>query len=164
MTTSANRSDTTPEQRLLQLGITLPPPWADKPNRVRALRSGIHVFMSGHGPLDPATDAPLVVGKLGRELGIEQGAAAARLTALACLGTLRGHLGTLDRVVRVVRVLGFINCAPGFNSPSNVLNGFSDVMLDVFGEAGRHTRSAIGVAELYSDIPIEVEALFEVRD
>ena len=77
MTTTANRPDATPEQRLLQLGITLPPPWADKPNRVRALRSGIHVFMSGHGPLDPATDAPLVVGKLGRELDIEQGAAAA---------------------------------------------------------------------------------------
>lgn len=154
----------TPEQRLRQRGIVLPAPWKDRDNRVRALRSGIHVFMSGHGPLDPATDAPLRVGKLGRELDIDQGAAAARLAGLACLGTLRGHLGSLDRVVRVVRVLGFINCAPGFNRPSNVLNGFSDLMVEVFGEAGRHTRSAIGVAELYADIPVEVEALFEVRD
>lgn len=164
MNTTGMQQAGSPEQRLRQLGIELPAPWADKPNRVRALRSGIHVFMSGHGPLDPLTDAPLVTGKLGRELSVDQGIAAARLAALGCLGTLRGHLGTLDRVVRVVRVLGFINCAPGFNTPSNVLNGFSDVMLDVFGEAGRHTRSAIGVAELYSDIPVEVEALFEVRD
>lgn len=154
----------TPEQRLSSCGIILPQPWKDRDNRVRALRSGIHVFMSGHGPLDPLTDAPLVVGKLGRELDIAQGAAAARLAGLACLGTLRGHLGSLDRVRRVVRVLGFINCAPGFSSPSNVLNGFSDLMVEVFGEAGRHTRSAIGVAELYADIPVEVEALFEVSD
>ncbi len=154
----------TPEQRLQQHGIVLPAPWKDRDNRVRALRSGIHVFMSGHGPLDPMTDAPLVVGKLGRELDVEGGIAAARLAGLACLGTLRGHLGTLDRVVRCVRVVGFINCAPGFNTPSLVLNGFSDLMVEVFGEAGRHARSAIGVAELYSDIPIEVEAWFEVRD
>lgn len=154
----------TPEQRLTERGIVLPKAWRDRDNRVRALRSGIHVFMSGHGALDPDTDAPLVVGKLGRELDVDGGIAAARLAGLACLGTLRGHLGTLDRVVRCVRVLGFINCAPGFNTPSLVLNGFSDLMVEVFGEAGRHTRSAIGVAELYADIPIEVEALFEVRD
>ena len=118
--------------------------------------------MSGHGPL--AHDStPLVVGKLGRELDTEQGAAAARLAGLACLGTLRGHLGgNLGRVTRVVRVLGFVNCAPGYNTPSNVLHGFSDLMVEIFGEAGRHTRSAIGVAELYSDIPVEVEALFEI--
>lgn len=151
------------EQRLREMGITLPPPWKDEANRVRALRSGIHVYMSGHGPLAP-DNSPLVAGKLGRELSIEQGAAAARLAGLACLGTLRGHLGSLDRVTRVVRVLGFVNCAPGFNTPSNVMHGFSDLMVEVFGEIGRHTRSAIGVAELYADIPVEVEALFEVAD
>ena len=151
-----------PEQRLARLGLTLPPPFKDEANRVRALRSGAHVYMSGHGPL--AHDStPLVVGKLGRELDTEQGAAAARLAGLACLGTLRGHLGgNLGRVTRVVRVLGFVNCAPGYNTPSNVLHGFSDLMVEIFGEAGRHTRSAIGVAELYSDIPVEVEALFEI--
>ena len=151
------------EQRIKDLGIVLPPPWRDRDNRVRALQSGNHVYLSGHGPLAPDS-TPLVVGKLGRELNVEQGAAAARLTALACLGTLRGSIGDLDRVVRVVRVLGFINCAPGFNTPSLVMNSFSDVMVQVFGEAGRHTRSSIGVAELYADMPLEVETLFEIRD
>ena len=151
------------ESRIRELGITLPPPWRDEANRVRALRSGNHVYMSGHGPLDPDS-TPIVVGKLGRELTVEQGMAAARLTGLACLGTLRGHLGSLDRVERVVRVLGFVNCAPGFNTPSLVMHGFSDLMVEVFGERGRHTRSAIGVAELYADIPVEIEALFEIGD
>ena len=150
-----------PEQRLARLGLTLPPPFKDEANRVRALRSGAHVYMSGHGPLG-AGNVPYVAGKLGRELTIAQGAEAARLTGLCCLSTLRTYLGDLDQVGRVVRVLGFINCAPGFNRPSEVLNGFSDLMIEVFGDAGRHTRSAIGVAELYADMPIEVEALFEL--
>ena len=153
----------THEQRLAGLAVSLPPPFRDEANRVRALRSGQHVFMSGHGPLG-AGNVPLVVGKLGRELNVQQGYEAARLTGLCCLSTLRTYLGSLDGVARVVRVLGFINCAPGFNAPSNVLNGFSDLMIEVFGEAGRHTRSAIGVAELYADMPIEVEALFELAD
>ena len=150
-----------PEQRLVRLKLKLPPPFKDEPNRVRALRSGAHVYMSGHGPLGPG-NVPYVTGKLGRELTIAQGAEAARLTGLCCLSTLRTYLGDLDQVGRVVRVLGFINCAPGFNRPSEVLNGFSDLMIEVFGDAGRHTRSAIGVAELYADMPIEVEALFEL--
>ena len=148
------------EQRLSALGLVLPPPFKDEANRVRALRSQGMIYMSGHGPLGE-NNVPLVMGKLGRELSIEQGRAAARLAGLATLGTLRHFLGTLDGVARCVRVVGFVNCAPGFNRPSEVLHGFSDLMLEVFGEAGRHTRSAIGVAELYSDIPIEVEALFE---
>jgi enamine deaminase RidA (YjgF/YER057c/UK114 family) len=150
------------ERRLVELGLTLPPPWQDKDNRVRALTSGSYVYMSGHGPLSP-NSTPLVVGKLGRELDVAQGAAAARITGLAVLGTLRGHIGSLDRVVRLVRVLGFVNCAPGFNTPSLVMNAFSDLMVEVFGEAGRHTRSSIGVAELYADMPVEIEALFEIR-
>lgn len=150
-----------PEQRLARLGLKLPPPFEDEANRVRALRSGAHVYMSGHGPLGPG-NVPYVTGKLGRELTIAQGAEAARLTGLCCLSTLRTYLGDLDQVGRVVRVLGFVNCAPRFNRPSEVLNGFSDLMIEVFGDAGRHTRSAIGVAELYADMPIEVEALFEL--
>lgn len=151
----------TNEQRLAKLGVTLPPPFKDEANRVRALRSGNHIYMSGHGPLGPG-NVPYVTGKLGRELTTEQGAEAARIAGLCCLSTLRTYLGHLDGITRVVRVVGFINCAPGYNTPSNVLHGFSDLMIDVFGDAGRHTRSAIGVAELYADIPIEVEALFEV--
>lgn len=149
------------EARLKALGVELPPPFRDEANRVRALRSGNHIFMSGHGPLGPG-NVPYVTGKLGRELTVEQGYDAARLTGLCVLSTVRFYLGSLDPIVRVVRVLGFINCAPGFNTPPPVLNGFSDLMIEVFGEGGRHTRSAIGVAELYADIPIEVEALFEV--
>ena len=149
------------EARLQALGVALPPPFRDEANRVRALRSGNLIYMSGHGPLG-AGNVPMVAGKLGRELSIEQGYEAARLTGLCCLSTLRNHLGTLEPVTRVVKVTGFINCAPGFNTPSEVLHGFSDLMVAVFGEAGRHARSAIGVAELYADIPIEVEALFEV--
>ena len=149
------------EQRLAALGVELPPPFRDEDHRVRALRSGPHIYMSGHGPLGPG-NVPLVSGKLGRDLTVEQGYQAARLTGLCCLSTLRTYLGTLDPVIRVVRVVGFINCASGFNTPSEVLHGFSDLMVEIFGEAGRHTRSAIGVAELYADIPVEVEALFEV--
>ena len=148
---------------MIELGIQLPPPFRDEANRVRALRSGSMIYMSGHGPLGEG-NVPLVVGKLGRELSIPEGCAAARLTGLACLGTLRAYLGSLDSIVRCVRVVGFINCAPGFNTPSDVLHGFSDLMVEVFGDAGRHVRSAIGVAELYADIPIEVEALFEVAN
>lgn len=151
----------TAEQRLKKLGLDLPPPFRDEANRVRALRSGNHIYMSGHGPLGEG-NVPLVSGKLGRELTIPEGYDAARLTGLCCLSTLRNHLGTLDPITRVVRVVGFINCAPGFNTPSDVLHGFSDLMVDVFGENGRHVRSAIGVAELYADIPVEVEALFEI--
>lgn len=149
------------EERLAALGVTLPPPFRDEANRVRALRSGIHIHMSGHGPLG-AGNVPMMTGKLGRELSIAQGREAARLAGLCTLSTLRTYLGDLNSITRVVRVIGFVNCTPGFNMPSEVLHGFSDLMVEVFGEAGRHTRSAIGVAELYADIPIEVEALFEV--
>ena len=152
----------THEERLAALGVTLPPPFRDEANRVRALRSGNHIYMSGHGPLGPG-NVPMMVGKLGGKLTIPEGREAARLAGLCTLSTLRTYLGDLNAITRVVRVVGFINCAPGFNTPSDVLHGFSDLMIDVFGEAGRHTRSAIGVAELYADMPIEVEALFEVN-
>ena len=151
------------ERRLRELGLVLPPPWKDQPNRVRALRSGNMVYMSGHGPLD-ADSRPLLAGKLGRELTAQQGAEAARLAALACLGTLKGRIGDLDRVSRVVRQLGFVNCEPDFADLPAVMNGFSDLMVAVFGEAGRSTRSVIGVAQLYAGMPVEVEAQFEIRD
>ncbi len=153
-----------PEDRLAALGITLPPPWRDRENRLRAVRSGNHVFMSGHGPIDPVTEEVLVRGKIGATLDLEQGMQAARTSAIFCLGTLKGHIGDLRRVTRVVRVLGFINCTADYEHPTLVMNGFSDLMVQTFGEAGRHTRSVIGVATLYSNMPVEFEALFEVRD
>jgi enamine deaminase RidA (YjgF/YER057c/UK114 family) len=154
----------TPESRLAAMGVALPPPWRDRENRLRAVRSGIHVFMSGHGPIDPVTEEVLVRGKIGVDLDLAAGAEAARMSAIFCLGTLKGQIGDLARVARVVRVLGFINCAPDFEHPTLVMNGFSDLMVQVFGEAGRHTRSVIGVATLYSNMPVEFEALFEVGD
>ena len=158
---SGDATAASPEARLAALGIELPPPFADEANRVRALRSGNLVFMSGHGPLGPG-NVPYVTGKLGRELTIAQGYDAARLAGLCTLSTLRRYLGSLDHVTRVVRVQGFVNCAPGFTTPSDVLHGFSDLMVEIFGERGRHTRAAIGAAELYADIPVEIEATFEV--
>lgn len=152
-----------PDEVFASLDEAVPPPFADEDNRVRALRSGIHLYMSGHGPLG-AGNVPLMTGKLGRELSIKEGYAAARLAGLCCLSTVLHNLGTLNNIVRVVRVVGFVNCASGFNRPSEVLHGFSDLMVEVFGPAGRHVRSAIGVAELYADIPIEVEVLFEMKE
>jgi enamine deaminase RidA (YjgF/YER057c/UK114 family) len=154
----------TPESRLAALGIELPPPWRDRENRLRSVRSGIHVFMSGHGPIDPVTDQVLVRGKVGLDVDLAAATDAARMSAIFCLGTLKGQIGDLSRVVRVVRVLGFINCTPDYEHPTLVMNGFSDLMVQVFGEPGRHTRSVIGVANLYSNMPVEFEALFEVRD
>lgn len=154
----------TPESRLAAMGIVLPPPWRDRENRLRAVRSGIHVFMSGHGPIDPVTEEVVVRGKIGDALDLDQGRAAARMSAIFCLGTLKGQVGDLSRIVRVVRVLGFINCTSDFEHPTLVMNGFSDLMVEVFGEAGRHTRSVIGVSTLYCNMPVEFEALFEVRD
>lgn len=153
-----------PEARLQALGVTLPPPWRDRENRLRAVRSGIHVYMSGHGPIDPVTDEVLVRGKIGKDLDLEAATAAARQSAIFCLGTLKGHLGELSRVVRVVKVMGLINCTPDYEHPTLVMNGFSDLMVQAFGEIGRHTRTVLGVATLYSNMPVEFEALFEVRD
>jgi enamine deaminase RidA (YjgF/YER057c/UK114 family) len=150
------------ENNLKKLGLQLPPPFlVERTNRVRAIESNNYVFTSGHGPLAPDL-TPLVKGKLGCELTVEQGIAAARLTGLNILMTLRGLIGSLDRVTRVVKVQGFVNCAPGFNTPSLIMNGFSDLMIEIFGDRGRHVRSAIGVAELYADMPVEIEVIFEV--
>jgi enamine deaminase RidA (YjgF/YER057c/UK114 family) len=150
------------ENKLRLLGIELPPAWKDDNNRVRALKSGNYVYMSGHGPLNEES-APLIIGKLGSDLTIDQGYYAARITGLRILGTLKGLLGSINPVKRVLKVIGFVNCAPGFNNPSLVMNGFSDLMIEVFGESGRHARSAIGVAELYSNIPVEIEVIFEIE-
>jgi enamine deaminase RidA (YjgF/YER057c/UK114 family) len=119
-------------------------------------------FVSGHGPLDGSE--VLMSGKVGAELTIEQGYEAARLTALSVLASLKQELGDLDRVKHWVKLLGLVNCAPGFSATPPVVNGFSDLVLDLWGEDGRHARSAIGAAELPFDIPVEVEAVVEVSN
>jgi enamine deaminase RidA (YjgF/YER057c/UK114 family) len=152
------------DERLSELGLELPRPFAApagvefkfEPVRVE----GGLAYVSGHGPVDG--DRTLVSGKVGAEVTAEQATEAARLTALAILASLRAALGDLDRVTGWARAFGMVNCAPGFNQTPAVINGFSDLVLEAFGPAGRHARSAIGVAELPFDWPVEVEATVEV--
>jgi enamine deaminase RidA (YjgF/YER057c/UK114 family) len=150
--------------RLAALGLSLPAPFAAPPGvefRFDLVRvSGGHAYVSGHGPLD--CSEVLVRGKVGAEVTPVQAYDAARLTALSVLTSLERELGDLDRVKSWVKLLGLVNCAPGFSALPGVVNGFSDLVLEVWGDAGRHARSAIGVAELPFDIPVEVEAILEV--
>lgn len=149
------------EQRLEELGLTLPavfaaPPGVQLPFDVVNV-VGTVAYVSGHGPMDGATQ--LMQGKVGDQLTLDQGYEAARLTALSILASLREVLGGLDRIAAWAKALGLVNCAPGFNATPAVVNGFSDLVLELWGARGRHARSAIGVAELPFDLPVEVEAV-----
>ncbi len=155
------------EQRLEQLGLVLPEPLQAQPGmqlpflwvRVRGNRA----YLSGHGPQAPDGSIAPPLGKVGADVTVEEGYNAARLTALAMLGTLKRELGDLDRVTTWLRVFGMVNVAPGFNRTPLVVNGFSDLIIELYGpEIGRHTRSAIGVAELPFNMPVEVEAEVEI--
>ncbi len=131
-------------------GATLPFPW------VRVV--GPRALISGHGPTEADGRLAQPLGKVGAQVTPEQAYAAARLTGLAILGSLQRELGSLDRIVAWVRIFGMVNSAPGFNRQPAVINGFTDLILDVFGpEAGAHARSAVGLAELPFDIPVEIE-------
>jgi enamine deaminase RidA (YjgF/YER057c/UK114 family) len=150
------------EARVQELGIqipTLPPPVAIY---VPAVRTGDLVFASGQ---TPTVDGVLQVqGKLGGEVSIEQGQQSARLAALNCVAEVRSLLGSLDRVARVVRLTGFVASATGFTQQPAVVNGASQLIEEVFGEAGRHARSAIGVTELPGGAPVEIELIVEARE
>ena len=152
--------------RLSELGLTLPRPFAAPPGiefKFDLVRiSGNLAYVSGHGPLDGSE--VLMKGKVGSDVSLEQAYEAARLTALSILASLEEELGELDHVTRWVKALGLVNCAPGFSGMPGVVNGFSDLILELWGDAGRHARSAIGVAELPFDIPVEVEAIVEVSN
>ena len=151
------------ETRLKEKTMTLPQPATPVANYVGAVRVGNLLFLSGHGPL--RTDGkPSARGKLGKDLTVEQGARVAREVGLSLLATARASLGTLDKVKRVVKVLGMVNSADGFGDQPKVINGFSDLMVEVFGEAiGKHARSAVGMAELPMGIPVEIEMILEVE-
>jgi len=154
------------DERLRALGLSLPPPARPPPGVVLPFAFvrvvGRRALISGHGPQDADGAFARPLGKLGRELTVEQGYTAARLTALSILGSLKRALGDLDRIERIVKVFGMVNCAPGFNQTPAVINGCSDLLVEVFGEAGRHTRSAVGMAELPFDIPVEIEGEVEL--
>ena len=146
------------EQRLQELGIELPAPVQPVATYVRWVQTGNLLFISGTGPSDSAP-----TGKLGTDLTIEQGQAAAREVGLQIIATVKDALGDLDRVKRVVKVLGMVNSAPDFADQPKVINGCSDLMVEVFGDAGRHTRSAVGFVALPGQIAVEIEATFEVE-
>jgi enamine deaminase RidA (YjgF/YER057c/UK114 family) len=150
------------EARLKELGIELPPPGAPAGLYVPCVRSGNQLFVSGQVPRNADGSGVAMQGKLGASVSIEQGAALARTCAIQALGIVRAELGSLDRVVRVLRVAGYVASAEGFTAHPQVVNGASQLLVDVLGEAGRHARIAIGVAELPSGVPVEVEFLFEV--
>lgn len=155
------------DQRLKDLGVTLPPPVQLPPAVilpfpwVRVI--GNRAVISGHGPI--AADGALAppFGKVGREVSLQQAYAAARLTGLAILGSLKRELGDLDRIAAWSRVFGMVNSAPGFNQQPAVINGFTDLILEIFGaEKGAHARSAVGLAELPFNIPVEIEGEVEL--
>jgi len=151
------------EDRLNALGLELPTPSTPVANYVNYVVSGSWLVVSGQialgpdGKLDPAH-----IGKVGRSVSVEAGRAAARRCALNLLAQAKAALGDLDRITRCVRLGGFINVAPGFSGVAQVMNGASDLMVEIFGDKGRHARSTIGVAELPLDSAVEVEALFEI--
>src|SRR5579862_607890 len=151
------------EAALEKLGLALPPPFKTPPGLNLPFRQvivhGRHVFISGHAPLAADGSIAKPLGKVGGELTLAQGYDAAKLVALSILGDLKRALGDLDRITAWLRVLGMVNVAPGFNQTSGVINGFSDLILELYGpERGAHTRSAVGMAALPLDIPVEIEA------
>ncbi|MBS4200936.1 RidA family protein [Bacillus sp. FJAT-49732] len=150
------------EQKLQELGITLPIPGEPKFSYIPCNQTGNLVYTSGQ---DCRIDGELMyTGKLGPDLTTEQGQEAARQTIINCLAVIKAHLGDLDRVVKIVKLLGFVNSAPGFADQPYVMNGASDLLVEVFGENGKHARSAIGTSELPFHTPVEIELIVEVRD
>ena len=148
------------EDRLVQLGIELPPPIQPLGSYRTWVRSGSLLFLSGHVPA--AEGRMIHVGKVDSDLGVEQGGEAARFTAINCLATIRAALGSLDQVLRVLRLTGYVQSAPGFNQQAAVLNGASDLLAEVFGPDGVHVRTAVGVHELPSNATVELELTLEV--
>jgi len=150
------------EATLKAKNITLPTQSTPMANYVSAVRTGNLLFLSGHGPLR-TEGKPSARGKLGKDLSTEQGYKVAREVGLSLLASARTSLGSLDKVKRVVKVLGMVNSAEGFQEQPKVINGFSDLMVEVFGETiGKHARSAVGMAELPMGIPVEIEMILEV--
>jgi enamine deaminase RidA (YjgF/YER057c/UK114 family) len=149
------------EEKLKQLGLELPSSAKPMANYVPAVRTGNLVFLSGHGPLEKDR---LVTGKVGSDLTVEQGYQAARLTAIGLLGSLKALIGDLERVRRIVKLLGMVNCDPTFMEQPQVVNGASDLLVEVFGDRGRHARSAVGMNALPVNIAVEIEMIVEVED
>ena len=150
----------TPEERLQQLGVSLPTPAAPVAAYVPCVRTGTLVYVSGQVPL--VDGKPSHTGHLGDDVGLEDGRAAARTCAINLLAALKAELGELSQVTRVVKVVGFVASAPGFTDMPKVVNAASELFGEAFGDAGRHARSAVGVATLPLGVPVEIEAIVEI--
>lgn len=149
------------ENRLKTLNITLPTPSAPVANYVNAVQTGNLLYLAGKGPMQ--TNGQNITGKVGQDLTLEQGYQAARLVGINQLAVLKAELGSLDRVKRIVKVLGMVNCGPDFTDHPKVINGFSDLMVEVFGDKGKHARSAVGMPSLPSNIAVEIELIVEIE-
>ena len=147
-------------ERLEELGIVLPPVFPPAANYLGCVVDNGIVHVGGHGPV---AGADIVRGKVGGDLSLDDGRRAARMTALSILATLDAELGGLDRIERIIKVFGMVNVAPGFDQTPAVIDGCSDLLVEVFGEAGRHTRSAVGLAELPFGIAVEIELIARLR-
>ncbi len=148
------------EQRLKELGIELAPASGPLANYVNAVRTGNLLYLAGKGPGLPGQ--PMPSGKVGRDFTIEQGYEYARQTGLSLIAVMKAELGDLDKVTRIVKVLGMVNAMPEFGHQPEVINGCSDLFVEVFGERGKHARSAVGLGSLPRGIPVEIEVIVEV--
>jgi len=148
------------EARLIEKGIVLPAVTPPVANYVNAVRTGNLLFLAGKGPTEP--DGRQHTGKVGRDVTVEEAYRHARLTGLHLIAVMRHELGSLDKVVRIVKVLGMVNGTPEFEDQPKVINGCSDLFVEVFGERGRHARSAVGIGSLPGNITVEIECIVEV--
>ena len=155
------KSDFNPEAKLDSMGIVLPQPAIPVANFVNTVQVGNLLFLSGNGP--KKLDGKFITGKVGSDLTIEEGYEAARLTGINQIGVLKSTLGDLSRVKRIIRVTGMVNATSDFKQHPAVVNGFSDLMVDVFGEKGKHTRAAVGMASLPFNIAVEIDLIVEIE-
>jgi enamine deaminase RidA (YjgF/YER057c/UK114 family) len=146
-------------EKLAQMGLSLPPPGPPAGNYVGAVQVGNLLFVSGHGPRQ---EGVYITGKVGRDLSVDQAYEAARVVMLNCLASVQREVGDLDRVKRVVKLLGMVNCTEDFTDHPQVINGASDLLVALYGDAGRHARSAVGMQQLPMNIPVEVEMILEI--
>lgn len=155
------QQSTDPEARIKELGIQLITPRPPVANYLKAVQVGNMVYLSGHGPDKP--DGSLVTGKVGKDVTVDQAIDAARLTGISLLSTLKAQIGDLNKVKRIVRVFGMVNAVDTFTQHPKVINGCSDLMVQVFGENGKHARCAVGMASLPMNISVEIEMIVELK-
>jgi len=149
------------EDKLSQMGLTLPEPGPPAGNYVGAVRVGNLLFVSGHGP---RSQGQYITGKVGRDLSSAQAYEAAKVVMLNCLASVKRELGDLDRVKRIVKLLGMVNCTEDFIEHPQVINGGSDLLVALYGDQGRHARSAVGMQQLPMNIPVEIEMIVEIQE